>query len=54
MRNGEPEFESICECFDVEDAERIVAALNAAEEGIPESFAEAIADGVLSRVGDPE
>lgn len=26
---GDPEYDSVCECFDVEDAELICAALNA-------------------------
>jgi hypothetical protein len=29
IRDGEPQFESVCECFEVEDAELICAALNA-------------------------
>lgn len=26
--NGNPKFESVCECFDVQDAEKICMALN--------------------------
>jgi hypothetical protein len=33
IRDGEPRFESVCECFEVEDAELICAALNARGEG---------------------
>jgi hypothetical protein len=31
IRDGEPQFEAICECFDKADAERIAAAMNGKE-----------------------